>query len=1543
MENRHQICRALVAVIAALACASFGGTKVWTGLGANAKASTADNWEAEAGQDPAAPVAGDAVVFDATGRDHPCTWDLDIPLASWTQDGYTNVVTIQTVYSSSGFDCLEITGDVVLNSGIWTHTANSSAETYRLRVDVGGDMTIGPNAAIDLSKKGYAVAKGPGYAGSTTGGAHGGQSTGSHGSESRCYGSIASPVNIGSGGSKYESQGGGALRLTVAGVLTHNGSIRADGRTYLANGTLATYYGAAGGSVWITAGSLTGAGSISASSGTQNNNYYGGGGRVSLVITDAGADFSAFTGEVKATSTYNGGYKANSGTVYYETAADGAGHGVVVVDGYNTSVDANYTDIILDDQDANFEPRRLEIGRKARVRITAGTRKALCLPEGIIITNTGTLLVGAGTMITNCPIIKGLGSGTASLTLASGASLASKQSLVFNKISMTFNEGTSMTCSAFLPTNSVTVTVNGAADWDTPVVIFPTGCTLVDNAPLSINGSVILRSGAMVTHSANGVATDLRIQMDVSGSLTVESGASIDTTDKGYPKAEGLGAALANSRGANHGGRGLGSSGTPNGKVCYGSITRPTAFGSAVYTQPASGAIKIVCDGPITNNGVISSCGRCPNVQYTSSGGSVWLVAASLAGNGYIQANAYGDSTKIPRGNTSATSNRSGGGRVAVWLTDSGADFSDFGGVISAWGCGNKTYLGGAGTVYLKTGDQADNEGTLIIDNRYNATTVGDTEIGEYVTDAEVGSVILGLGARLRVIDEQTFTVRGSFSITNSASTFTMEDGSTLVFAGTAPATVSGALSAAKVICQTPGKTIHFAAGSSLSVSELLTMEGSAESPIVLDVAGGAGSWNLTLGPDAAQSVSHVAVSGSDASAGLEVVAINSTGSGTVNWRFENVAAGETITWTGTESTTWAAAGNWDLGRAPISADLVVIPTGCQNQPELVAETSCAGLSVASGATLSLMGYDLSVTGDATIQGGLVASGSETLTFGGDVDFMGSSFTEALSTVILNGSGGQDFNAGSTSFNVLDFSNTSADGIAFSGTPFARNFSCAPPVESAVTFANGASLSVSVSLTLKGAAAATPLHLVPATAGGSWQIISTAPASVEYVAVSNSTAAANMIAARSSQNLGGNTGWIFDGSHSTTWTGAVDGDFTVAGNWTAGVPDEDDEAVIGAGATVSLASEAAIRSLVLDGGTLSVQGSLAVAEAASLAEGATAILNGTMAVGGSVIMASGSTMTHTTVTTSMQTGIDLVVGGELVVEEGAAITAKGTSTSNRGRSIQDRGGGAHGGRSWRSGSTAYNPCYGSVYFPTNAGTRSEFDNKDLRGGGVLRLRVAGRLVLDGTADADGQDGNIDYYSGSGGSVWITAGEIVGNGAISANGGGGGSCGGAGGRIAIYLTDEGSALGNSPSVTVVGGHSYSDGYKIPNGAPGTFYVETAADAPGCGTVRVANHPSASASTQYVDYPSTLNAADGDGRDAVWRLSGYSFLYITRDAKIADVWLEGSKPRIYLNGHTLRIRTTRHALGTNESAQVIPGGTAENPGKIIWFNPTILLLK
>jgi len=58
----------------------------------------------------------------------------------------------------------------------------------------------------------------------------------------------------------------------------------------------------------------------------------GGGGRVSLMVTNAGADFSLYTGTIQA-------YGAGAGTIYEQSAADRPGRGVVLVKGGSTFTD----------------------------------------------------------------------------------------------------------------------------------------------------------------------------------------------------------------------------------------------------------------------------------------------------------------------------------------------------------------------------------------------------------------------------------------------------------------------------------------------------------------------------------------------------------------------------------------------------------------------------------------------------------------------------------------------------------------------------------------------------------------------------------------------------------------------------------------------------------------------------------------------------------------------------------------------------------------------------------------------------------------------------------------------------------------------------------------------------------------------------------------------------------------------------------------------------------------------------------------------------
>ncbi|NLB56448.1 MAG: hypothetical protein GX811_11945, partial [Lentisphaerae bacterium] len=315
-----------------LLCLSNAGaaTKTWTGSGANALASTPANWS-----DNAVPADGDDIVLDSPST-KDMTWDLDINIQTWIQDGYEGTVTVATVFSPDGFSNLNILGNCTIKSGTWTHQGAQQNEINRLSVSVGGNLEIGTYGKINVAGKGYATGKGPGGTSGVNGGSYGGRG---HAASKPCYGSIMAPTNIGSGGG-YGS-GGGAIRLAITGQLIHNGLINAESMTI-------GYPTGAGGSIWLTFASLHGDGTINA-----NGLTGAGGGRISLTATEPGYDFSEFTGVISAKGGSSTSYKGAGGTIYLENESDGFGKGRVIVEASGGS-GSNYTDFNADVKETVF-------------------------------------------------------------------------------------------------------------------------------------------------------------------------------------------------------------------------------------------------------------------------------------------------------------------------------------------------------------------------------------------------------------------------------------------------------------------------------------------------------------------------------------------------------------------------------------------------------------------------------------------------------------------------------------------------------------------------------------------------------------------------------------------------------------------------------------------------------------------------------------------------------------------------------------------------------------------------------------------------------------------------------------------------------------------------------------------------------------------------------------------------------------------------------------------------------------------------------------
>ncbi len=148
--------------------------------------------------------------------------------------------------------------------------------------------------------------------------------------------------------------------------------------------------------------------------------------------------------------------------------------------------------------------------------------------------------------------------------------------------------------------------------------------------------------------------------------------------------------------------------------------------------------------------------------------------------------------------------------------------------------------------------------------------------------------------------------------------------------------------------------------------------------------------------------------------------------------------------------------------------------------------------------------------------------------------------------------------------------------------------------------------------------------------------------------------------------------------------------------------------------------------------------------------------------------------------------------------------------------------------------------YGSAIAPLKFGASgaSSFSAAGGTGGGVVYLQITGTLTLNGSISADATDGTYNDNAGNpvgggggaGGSVYITANHIDGTGSVSANGGDGANAnydggGGSGGRVAIFVTSDGTFVPSSSSITASAGAAYGNATA---GAKGTGFFKHTTD-------------------------------------------------------------------------------------------------------------------
>lgn len=279
--------------------------------------------------------------------------------------------------------------------------------------------------------------------------------------------------------------------------------------------------------------------------------------------------------------------------------------------------------------------------------------------------------------------------------------------------------------------------------------------------------------------------------------------------------------------------------------------------------------------------------------------------------------------------------------------------------------------------------------------------------------------------------------------------------------------------------------------------------------------------------------------------------------------------------------------------------------------------------------------------------------------------------------------------------------------------------------------------------------------------------------------------------------------------------------------------------------------------------------------------------------------------------------LKLTILGNLTVQTGGAITADECAPTSL---YCTNGGASYGGRGGWSGSSNDTLTYGSILAPTNSGARGASTG---RGGGAIQLDVSGTTVVAGVIAARGYQVSSAVAAGSGGSIWLRTGHLVGSGLLDAKGGASSTFSGGGGRIAVILTQSESF--GAVTFQAFGGTDTLTPYY--EGAVGTVYRETPSQAAGRGDLIVYGPVHSRTSNWYrshTDLPALSGATTNELSRVTLRALTNCTIGLTADVTLQDLYLLRDDTLLYLNGHTLTLRASRHDDWGQTNRVVYDGG-------------------
>ena len=637
------------ATLTLLNIAAPAGKKTWVAT-ANGNASDGANWSPSG-----APTETDEILFDDNFSNARCIWDAAAThtVASWEQTAaFTGTIELQTTYESGAFAALAITGDCTINGGTMTQTANSNSQAYRLSLTVGRNLNVASGTQITATGKGYAS----GYPNGVTAGTHGGS-------------------------------------VVVTGTATVDGQLLARPSA----SDKENHIFGAGGSICVSASSISGSGSINASGyGSQyGGRAGGGGGRVALFVT--GADSMEFplsnvtaTGTVGAWNTSGG-----AGTVFVKTRQQA--NGTLVVD------DVTVT---------QTEYRQYLHTRHAATPIPPGETWTL---DELRFRNSGILVVPEGT--------------TLNIPLAAISSTSDRTAGILY-------EGGTINFTDVQPGGPYALT----GKW-----VFQA------SSPYTFDGNVTISGGAAIGGLRMSGTFDDFATCDV----TVNGDLSVAADGWLYADSSGLagGASGFTTGPARHGGQMAGSS----GNICYDSIFAPClpAVNSVLSHEkesPGGGVIKLMVNGALTLDGKATAEGP---VRYkgAGSGGTINITAQTLSGSGSISASGTAGTIAWDEAYNGA------GGRIAVRVTGENVGTNGVWTKIYARGVATnqvntanaRNQNCSAGTIYLQGKSDGEKGGTIYVRNQKNYDT---SDVATWIPAAARGDAAVDFAnAKLVIAD----------------------------------------------------------------------------------------------------------------------------------------------------------------------------------------------------------------------------------------------------------------------------------------------------------------------------------------------------------------------------------------------------------------------------------------------------------------------------------------------------------------------------------------------------------------------------------------------------------------------------------------------------------------------------------------------------------------------------------------------------------------------------------------------------------------------